>query len=79
MRNRLYQLKPILRSDGWPMFESNIAVLVRAPSEDVARVLAGECAEREGEQAWLSPHVTTCEEVPVEGDVGVVLVSSTCD
>ena len=71
---RFFRLKPISRFNGWPTFETNIALVVRAPSEMVARQLAAQSSAAEGTQPWLNADMTSCEELTLEDDNEVILV-----
>jgi hypothetical protein len=48
--------------------------VVRAPTEDAARRRAALAHRAEPAELWLDPRVTTCEEVPQDGPLEVVLV-----
>jgi hypothetical protein len=47
--------------------------VIRAESEDHARVVAGRAAGDEGELAWLRRSRSTCEELLADGNPCIVL------
>jgi hypothetical protein len=51
------------------------AMQVRAATTDAARRLASAKAGAEGRDAWLHLDKSTCVEVPVEGEPGVVMIA----
>jgi hypothetical protein len=46
--------------------------IVRAPTENLAREMAGRHAWAEGMDIWLRPYQSTCVEIPAVGDVAVI-------
>jgi hypothetical protein len=50
-------------------YETALAYVIRARDETEARLFA----LSEGGADWYSPHVTTCEELTPEGEMGVII------
>lgn len=73
---------------GYSPFDKINGLVVRAESEERARNLAQASGKDEIRQilaqdakespvdTWLSPRYSTCEELPSDGDEGVILVDS---
>jgi hypothetical protein len=47
--------------------------LVRAETEDDARVLASDLFPSSARAAWLDPSITTCDELVADGPEGVLI------
>ena len=47
--------------------------VIEAQDEDQARQLAAEVAADEGKEGWLSPAITSCEELRVTGTAHIIL------
>lgn len=79
---KLWLLRPEHWGDGggneerglWnPWYDKCFGVVVRAGSEETARLLASAESGDEGDEAWLSPARTTCEELTADGPAEVVI------
>jgi hypothetical protein len=76
---KLWLLRPIDTSRAWvPWHDKSFGFVIRAESEDRARVLADEGGgaenrEIEGLRPWLSPEHSTCVELLPEGQEGEVI------
>lgn len=70
---RLWLLKPLEPWDSW--YDKVFGFVVRAESADAARAFAEDKAGEESRdvKVWLSPELTSCEELTADGDVGVIL------
>lgn len=70
---RLYLLRPV---EPWqPWYDKCFGFVVRAESDDDARLLASssdECGDEESE-VWKNPALTTCVEVLNDGERGVII------
>lgn len=72
-RNRLWHLYPVNANDerwGW---DCNHGFVIRAPDEKTARKIAAEHLGDEGEDSWLSPTFSRCEELKAEGRTTTIL------
>lgn len=56
------------------MYEYN-GFVIRAPSEDAARVIAAEQAGNSEEGVWTDARRSSCEELSAEGEAGVIIDS----
>lgn len=70
---KLYLLTRISKKDD-PIWDCNDGAVVRATSEGHARLIAN--AELRGDEGhvWHNPEGATCEELPIDGDAGIILV-----
>lgn len=73
-------IKPHLAKNDDPWYhpwDTNMGFVIRARSEDEARLLASQQSGDEqnwnGGSPWLSVRYTTCDELQVDGEIGVVL------
>ena len=78
---KLYLLEPVENlgrdDDPWePWFDKAFGFIVRAKNEEQARHFASEDAgdeNRDGHEPWLDPKYTSCVELEVEGELGIVM------
>lgn len=72
---KLWILKPIDDQSGpWePWYDKTFGFIVRAESEEQARVLAAEQCGDEGPDAWLDESLSTCIELTSDGEAGVII------
>lgn len=55
-----------------PVYDVNNVFVVRSRTEEAARAFAAEEAGDEGDATWVDPSLSTCEELSVDGESGVV-------
>jgi hypothetical protein len=78
---RLWLVKRIESDDGamGADYDEFVGFVVRAPDEERARALAEDASNPwssdRKEPYWRDPAITSCEEVPVDGDEAVILDS----
>jgi hypothetical protein len=79
---KLWILKPTKEGDKKTTYDCHDGFVVRARTEEEARALAdntrGDEAPRvdnKGRRFWVSPELSTCEELGKRGEPGVVLGS----
>lgn len=72
MSNRKFYILKRLEDPG---YDESIGFVVLAYTSKAARAFASRAAGDEGEEVWLEPLRTSCDELPLEGPVGVVLRS----
>ena len=74
---KLWLLRPIHGHDEWgpwkPWYDKTFGFVVRAETEDEARLLASKQAGDEGHHAWMEPFESTCVELTADGPAGVVI------
>lgn len=68
---KLWILKSV--TDWTPWYDSAFGFVVRAETETQAREVASHRAGDEGGVVWLDAALTTCEELPTDGEPCVVL------
>ncbi len=72
---KLWILRPIKEHALWtPWYDKAFGFVVRAKTEKDARTFAAQQAGDEGSKAWLEPSFSTCEELRLKGDAGVVII-----
>lgn len=78
--NKLWLLRPqenLLSSDNpWsPWYDKNFGFVIRASSEEAARIMADETAadENRGYRPWLDPKYSSCVELLAEGPAEVII------
>jgi len=71
---KLYILRPIKGRREWtPWYDKCFGLVVRAKSEEEARVIASHEAGDEGGKAWLNDCASTCEVLSTKGEIGIVI------
>ena len=75
---KLWLIRPRDPTSGaWdPWYDRAFGFVVRAETEEQARKFADAAAgdeKRSREDAWLSPDLSTCEELTADGDPGIVV------
>lgn len=56
-----------------PWYDKSFGFVVRAPTEEMARFIASEHCGDEGEAAWLDAKHSTCMELLLEGEGGMII------
>lgn len=54
-------------------YDAVFGFVIRAPSEESARMQASANAKEEGIAVWLTPDLSTCTPVTTEGPIGIIL------
>lgn len=76
---KIYLLRPNPDNDAaWkPWYDKAFGFVVRAESEEQARLFASEKGGEENEfgkpSPWLDPRQSTCEEVTADGEAGLII------
>lgn len=72
MKSNFYLLQRIGRV-GW---DENRRMLIRACTEESARLIASQNSRDEGSEVWKNPNCTTCVIIPVQGESGLLMADS---
>lgn len=74
---KLWILKPIETGEAdWPWhpwFDKCFGMVVRADSQEEARLMAAKANSEEGYAAWMDPKLSSCSRLMPRGAPGVIL------
>lgn len=56
-----------------PQYDVNNGFVIRASSEDVARIMASKVRGDEGAETWTDPRLSTCDRLWPVGDDEIVM------
>jgi len=73
---KLWILKPLSVADNmpWsPWYDKAFGFIVRASNLQAARMFASINHGDEGKEAWLDCKLSSCKELPIDGEPGMIL------